>query len=78
MDNPLALWAILFATALAYYVVFIVLSRLFFHPLRDFPGPRLAAMTFLYEAYYDIVLDGGLVEQLRKLHEIYGLSNCCP
>ena len=46
--------------------------RLFFHPLSKYPGPRLAAMTLWYKAYFDIVMDGGWAEHLEYLHEVYG------
>ncbi|KAF5344620.1 hypothetical protein D9757_013905 [Collybiopsis confluens] len=45
---------------------------LFFHPLQKYPGPLLAALTEGYEAYYNIVQFGGLVDELVRLHEIYG------
>lgn len=47
-------------------------QRLFFHPLVKFPGPRLAAITLWYKAYYDIVMDGGWSEHLEYLHATYG------
>ncbi|KAF9065949.1 cytochrome P450, partial [Rhodocollybia butyracea] len=46
--------------------------RYFFHPLRHYPGPFMAAITQGYQAYYNIIKIGGLVYQLDKLHEIYG------
>ncbi|KAF2468547.1 cytochrome P450 [Lindgomyces ingoldianus] len=58
------------AVSLAFLVLRII-YRLFFHPLAKFPGPKLAAVTTLYNAYYDI-LDSGLVKCLPELHEKYG------
>jgi hypothetical protein len=46
--------------------------RLFLHPLSKYPGPRLAAMTLWYKAYFDIIMDGGWAEHLEYLHEVYG------
>ncbi|GJE97483.1 cytochrome P450 [Phanerochaete sordida] len=48
------------------------LYRVVFHPLAAFPGPRLAAATHWYAAYYEVWKDGALVEHLESLHEQYG------
>ena len=53
------------------YVVLKVVYRLTLHPLAKFPGPRLAAVTTLYNAYYDI-LQPGLIKNLPDLHKKYG------
>lgn len=48
--------------------------RLYFHPLSHIPGPKLAAMTHLYEFYYDVCTPGGgrFLFQIEKLHRKYG------
>jgi hypothetical protein len=71
------LWLLTRATAgaLATYVLATIWERLFRHPLSGFPGPRLAAATDLYMAYYDV--GGDLVDQLEILHEYYG-ERCHP
>ena len=43
-----------------------------FHPLYRFPGPRLAAMSFWYEAWYDFFLMGRYTHEIRRMHEKYG------
>lgn len=60
-------------------VTFILLScitlaifRLFFHPLSAFPGPKLASITVLYEAYYDVWKGGKYIFKLNELHQRYG------
>lgn len=42
------------------------------HPLSHIPGPKVAAMTLLYEFYYDFVMDGTYTQQIRKMHRTYG------
>ncbi|KAG7097741.1 hypothetical protein E1B28_005063 [Marasmius oreades] len=54
------------------YQVFQLVYRLAFHPLRRFPGPPLAALTHYYRAYYELLCDGGWVENLEVLHARYG------
>ncbi|KAF2262689.1 cytochrome P450 [Lojkania enalia] len=63
----------IFYTFLAFvvYVSIKTIYRLYFHPLAKFPGPKLAAATTLYNAYYDI-LAPGLVKMLPELHRKYG------
>jgi len=60
--------------SLSLYMLYICISRLLIHPLHNFPGPRLAAATFLYEAYFDILKTPGSQYnyQIDRLHDIYG------
>lgn len=56
------------------YNAAIIIQRLFFSPLSRFPGPKLAAATYLSEIYYDIFKgEGGqLPFKIREWHEQYG------
>lgn len=65
------------AYAVGCYLGALALYRLFFHPLRKYPGPVLAALTEGYEVYYNIIQFGGMVDELLRLHTIYGTSNSC-
>ncbi|ORY17344.1 cytochrome P450 [Clohesyomyces aquaticus] len=56
----------------AAYVVLLTLYRLFLHPLASFPGPKLAAVTSWYEAYYEIILQGQYSKKIGELHDVYG------
>lgn len=60
--------------ALGLYLVSVITYRLWFHPLRKYPGRRLAALTSWYQAYVDIVEDGAWVERLEEWHSQYGSS----
>ncbi len=55
-------------SAIAYLVVY----RLVLSPVAKFPGPKLAGLTFWYEFYYDVVLNGRYVFKIMELHEKYG------
>ncbi|KAF2446804.1 putative P450 monooxygenase [Karstenula rhodostoma CBS 690.94] len=46
--------------------------RLFYSPIARYPGPRLAALTFAYEFYYDVVCKGRYSWKIQELHRIYG------
>ncbi|KAK8046184.1 cytochrome P450 [Apiospora saccharicola] len=57
---------------IAVYFTTLAFYRLFLHPLSRFPGPRLAAASRWYEAYYDVVKDGQYVFKIAELHKRYG------
>ncbi|KAJ5558222.1 hypothetical protein N7535_008437 [Penicillium sp. DV-2018c] len=46
--------------------------HLYFHPLSKFPGPKLAAATYLYEFYYDVIKSGMYIWEIERMHEQYG------
>ncbi|EIT80498.1 cytochrome protein [Aspergillus oryzae 3.042] len=69
MDSP-RLWTGL--AGLITYLIVISVYRLFSHPLRNIPGPKLAAVTHLYEWYYDLFLGGKYLFEIKGMHERYG------
>ncbi|CEL07565.1 Putative Cytochrome P450 [Aspergillus calidoustus] len=48
------------------------IRRLYFHPLAHIPGPRLAALTWWYEFYYDAIQPGQYIFKIQELHKQYG------
>lgn len=54
------------------YLVIVCVRRVYFHPLSQFPGPRLAAVTRWYEFYFDIIKGGIFSKQFPALHQKYG------
>jgi len=70
--------ASLVAAGFAIYIVALVVYRLFLHPLAKFPGPRLAALTSWYEAYFEIVKNGQYFSKISQLHDIYGACRAIP
>lgn len=64
-------WQSIAATILIYYVA-LALQRLYLHPLSQFPGPKLAAVTRLYEGYYDLYQNGQYTFKIAELHKRYG------
>ncbi|KAL3465726.1 cytochrome P450 [Aspergillus heterothallicus] len=70
---PLHLVALAVLSSLA-YGAYLVIYRLYFHPLRHFPGPKIAAVTFWYEVYHDWFRGPypGWSWNVDKLHRQYG------
>ena len=64
--------------ALLLLIQFIVkiIYRLTYHPLAGFPGPKIAAITYLYEYYYDLLIGDGpggrYYIRINELHEKHG------
>ncbi|KAA8563978.1 hypothetical protein EYC84_011979 [Monilinia fructicola] len=58
--------------ALFFYTAYGIIWRLYFSPIAKFPGPRLAAISMLYEIYHEVVLGGQYTFKIRKLHDKYG------
>lgn len=56
------------------YLVILVVYRLYFSPIAKIPGPKLAAATYLYEGYYDVVRRGKYTFKIGDLHAEYGQS----
>ncbi|OKL57675.1 hypothetical protein UA08_06947 [Talaromyces atroroseus] len=54
------------------YLVVLSVYRLYLSPIAHIPGPKLAALTRWYEAYYEIILSGQYSFHIDKLHGIYG------
>jgi hypothetical protein len=57
------------------YVVLRSIYRLTLHPLAKFPGPKLAAVTSIYGASYDLPKHSSYVKMMPGLHDKYGLLN---
>ncbi|KAM4056183.1 cytochrome p450 [Hirsutella rhossiliensis] len=60
------------AGTIVVYLASLAFYRLFLHPLAKFPGPRLAAVSRWYEAYYDVVCNGKYTFKIEEMHKKYG------
>lgn len=60
-------FAVLVADAL-----YLVVHRLYLSPISHIPGPKLAALTWGYEFYYDVLLGGQYTFKILDLHRRYG------
>lgn len=68
-------YVILFAAlSFLFYLISLAIYRLFFHPLAQFPGPKLAAITRYYEAYYDVWKNGRYIFKIGEMHQKYGTN----
>lgn len=59
--------------ALLLYLISKAVYRVYFHPLKNIPGPKLAAITSFYEFYFNVIKRGTFIWHLEGLHEIYGM-----
>ncbi|KAK2030379.1 oxoglutarate/iron-dependent oxygenase [Colletotrichum zoysiae] len=57
---------------LALYLFGLAIYRLYLHPLARFPGPKIAALTVLYEFYFDGIQRGRYTFEIQRMHEKYG------
>jgi len=63
---------VLLAGSLSLYCIGLAISRLYFHPLSNFPGPKLAATTLWFEFYYEVIRKGQLTFKIQEWHKQYG------
>ncbi|KAH7389812.1 cytochrome P450 [Pyrenochaeta sp. MPI-SDFR-AT-0127] len=54
------------------YTIYGAIWRLYLSPVAKFPGRKLAAVTFWYEFYYDVVKGGAYVYEIERMHEEFG------
>lgn len=49
-----------------------LLYDIYLHPLKTFPGPRVAAATAWYETWQELILNRCWIDVLQELHKQYG------
>lgn len=59
-------------SGLALYLVGFVVGRLYFHPLSNIPGPKLAAISRLYITYFNATGGSKFYLQVEELHKRSG------
>lgn len=57
---------------IAYHIIRALYNISPFHPLSLIPGPKLAAATWLYETWFDLILGGRYTNEIQRMHEVYG------
>ena len=70
VDTPIALTACIAGAYFSSLCASIAIYRVFFHQTKNIPGPRLAAVTKLYQVYQ--VLDSRQYLWLDRLNKKYG------
>ncbi|KAL5337385.1 cytochrome P450 [Aspergillus crustosus] len=68
LDHPYAAAG----AAASVYFASIVIYRLYLSPIAHFPGPRLAALTVMYEFYWEAIQNGQFTFHIGELHKKYG------
>ena len=75
---PASLLHIVIAGSLS-YICCLAIYRLWFHSLAKFPGPKLAALSYWYDFYHDLVKGptaGRRIFEIEDLHARYGKHVC--
>lgn len=54
------------------YSLGLVIYRLYFSPLANFPGSKLAAATGWYEFYFDYWKSGKYIFEIERMHQVHG------
>jgi hypothetical protein len=73
MESMLMSHPLLLVTCLTLvYVLVGAVYRLYRSPIARYPGPKLAALTFWYEFYYDVLCKGRYTWKIQELHRKYG------
>ena len=76
LTSPVAIISSAILLAL-FWVLALVTYRLYFSPLSHIPGPPLAAVTILYEFYFECILGGKYGLEIQKMHDRYGVLQIC-
>jgi hypothetical protein len=70
--GPIWRYAALGTAAWLLYTATVVAYRIIWHPLAKFPGPVLARSSYMYEFWYDVVLQGRYTRKISEFHQKYG------
>jgi hypothetical protein len=67
-------WLLILGIVFVAYTAFVCIYRLFISPIASVPGPRLAALTGWYEAYFELYdkFGGQYLFHIQELHKRYG------
>ncbi|KAK0615773.1 cytochrome P450 [Bombardia bombarda] len=71
-SSPYAHLVVAISLIVTVYALYGAVWRLYLSPISHVPGPKLAALTWWYEFYYDIILGGQYTFKIIELHRTYG------
>ncbi|POR37823.1 Trichodiene oxygenase [Tolypocladium paradoxum] len=71
-EKPIAAAACAALLLVISYLVCKCTYNLYFHPLSNFPGYKVAALGFYYEFYHDVIKDGTYLWRIEEMHRKHG------
>jgi cytochrome P450 len=54
------------------FIIYSIVYRLYLSPIAHIPGPKIAALTWWYEYYHDVVHYGKYIWKVQEFHQQYG------
>lgn len=67
-------WPLVLAGIWLLHTTTLAVYRITWHPLAKFPGPVLARASYMYEFWFDVILEGRYTRRIQELHQKYGMD----
>jgi hypothetical protein len=74
LSEQMLYFSVCAAISSAFFLVYVVVTRRYFHPLSRIPGPPFWAVSGLPLLYYQGIKEGRVPHMMRELHAAYGIT----
>ena len=72
LSRPSIALPLILSIGSCFYLLALGIYRLYLHPLANFPGPKLAALSRWYKFYFEVLRKGNFTFHIPVLHRKYG------